>query len=120
MGEGEYKYAFEELVVLTAKTFQPELILVSCGFDAARGDPLGEYDVTINTYSYMTAELLSIAKVAIFFEGGYNVESLCEGTYTVITTLLGEKKPKLIETPPLAEGKKYVAECKQSISKYWF
>ena len=65
MGEGEYKHAFEELVVPIAKKFQPELILVSCGFDAARGDPLGEYDVSINTYSYMTAQLLPIATVAI-------------------------------------------------------
>ena len=120
MGEGEYKHAFEELVVPIAKKFQPELILVSCGFDAARGDPLGEYDVSINTYSYMTAQLLPIAKVAIFFEGGYKIENLCEGTYTVITTLLGEKEPELIETLPLAEGKKYVAECKENINKYWF
>ena len=120
MGYGEYKHAFEELVVPIVKKFQPELILVSCGFDAARCDPLGEYDVSINTYSYMTAQLLPIAKVAIFFEGGYKIENLCEGTYTVTTTLLGEKEPELIETLPSAEGKKYFAECKEDINKYMF
>ncbi|XP_066914319.1 LOW QUALITY PROTEIN: uncharacterized protein [Clytia hemisphaerica] len=120
MGETEYKYAFEELVLPIAQKFQPELILVSCGFDAARGDPLGEYDVTINTYSYMTSKLLPIAKTAIYFEGGYLVENLCEGTYAVITTLLGDKVPDEITGLPSDEGKKYVAECKDFIKKYWF
>jgi len=120
MGESEYKHAFEELVIPIAKRFQPELILISCGFDAAQGDPLGEYNVTINTYSYMTAQLLAIAKTAVYYEGAYNLDNLCEGTHTVITTLLGEKIAEEITAPPSEEGKKYVAECKECIKKYWF
>ncbi len=41
--------------------FSPELVLVSCGFDAAEGDPLGGYSVTPAGYSHMTHLLLSLA-----------------------------------------------------------
>ncbi len=41
--------------------FSPELVLVSCGFDAAEGDPLGGYSVTPAGYAYMTYLLQSLA-----------------------------------------------------------
>lgn len=41
--------------------FSPELVLVSAGFDAARGDPLGGYQVTPEGYAHLTHQLLSLA-----------------------------------------------------------
>lgn len=41
--------------------FAPELVLVSAGFDAARGDPLGGYQVTPECYAHLTHQLLSLA-----------------------------------------------------------
>lgn len=40
MGDAEYIAAFLQIVMPVAYEFAPELILVSAGFDAARGDPL--------------------------------------------------------------------------------
>ena len=42
MGDTEYALAFFNLVLPIAYDFNPELVLVSAGFDAARGDPLGK------------------------------------------------------------------------------
>ena len=42
--------------------FGPELVLVSCGFDAAEGDPLGGYSVTPAGYAHMTHLLMSLAQ----------------------------------------------------------
>ena len=42
--------------------FNPELVLVSCGFDAAQGDPLGGYSVTPAGYAHMTHMLMSLAE----------------------------------------------------------
>eukprot|EP00494_Astrolonche_serrata_P034389 UN34658 len=49
-GLGDYHYVegFERLFLPIIKERKPDLILVSAGFDSARGDPLGEEDVTQN------------------------------------------------------------------------
>lgn len=41
--------------------FNPGLVLVSAGFDAARGDPLGGYQVTPEGYAHLTHMLMSLA-----------------------------------------------------------
>ena len=41
MGDAEYIAAFQQIVMPIAYQFNPELILVSAGFDACIGDPLG-------------------------------------------------------------------------------
>ena len=50
--------------------YNPELVIISCGFDAARGDPLGHYDITPSGYAHMTHLLTSLAegKVVIALE----------------------------------------------------
>lgn len=55
-----------------AREFAPELVLVSAGFDAAVGDPLGEYLLTPAVYAHMTRLLCSLAngKVVFALEGG--------------------------------------------------
>ncbi len=39
-GDAEYRSAFEEVVEPTVRAFEPELVIVSAGFDAHRDDPL--------------------------------------------------------------------------------
>ena len=46
MGDAEYLAAFEEVLMPIARQFCPELVLISAGFDAAAGDPLGECCIT--------------------------------------------------------------------------
>ena len=41
MGDAEYMAAFTQVVMPVAYQFNPQLVLVAAGFDAARGDPLG-------------------------------------------------------------------------------
>jgi len=51
-------------------------VIISCGFDAARGDPLGHYDITPSGYAHMTHLLTSLAggKVIIALEVRYVVD----------------------------------------------
>ena len=58
LGAHEYKHAFNEVVLPIAKEFQPDLILVSCGFDAAIHDELGGSNLSPLAYYWMTRELL--------------------------------------------------------------
>lgn len=54
--------------------FDPDIVLVSAGFDAAAGHPppLGGYKVSAACFGHMTQQLLSLAegKVVLALEGG--------------------------------------------------
>ena len=42
MGDAEYAYAWDHLLLPLVRAWRPQAVLVSAGFDAAAGDPLGE------------------------------------------------------------------------------
>ena len=44
--DSEYVYAFERMIFPVLKKFDPELMIISAGFDSAKGDPLGDLGVT--------------------------------------------------------------------------
>jgi histone deacetylase 6 len=93
----DYAYAFEHCVMPACREFAPDLVYISAGFDAARGDPLGGCDVSPLGYGYMTKELVSLAegKVIIVLEGGYNLQSIAASTLGCLNVLLGGDPPPL-------------------------
>ncbi|KAG2455348.1 HDAC6 deacetylase, partial [Polypterus senegalus] len=97
MGDPEYIAAFQRVVMPIASEFDPELVLVSAGFDAARGDPLGGCLVTPECYAHMTHMLLGLAggQVLVVLEGGYNLSSISESMSMCTSVLLGDCLPDL-------------------------
>ena len=98
IGDKEYMYAWEQVLIPMAKSFQPDLIIVSCGFDSARGDPLGGFDLTPTCYGHMTRILQNLVeggKVVLALEGGYNLSSISASGAACVRALLGEKLPVL-------------------------
>ena len=76
-GDEEYRRAFTELVEPAVARFEPELVLVSAGFDAHEGDPLAEMRVSEGCFSELAARCAAMApRVAAVLEGGYEVETL--------------------------------------------
>jgi histone deacetylase 6 len=90
MGDAEYELAFQDVVMPVAREFDPQLVLVSAGFDAAEGDPLGGMKVSPNGYASMTKHLLTLAggKVAVSLEGGYNLDSISASASAVVGVLM--------------------------------
>ena len=78
MGDAEYVHAMDELIMPVATSFDPDIVLVSAGFDGARGDPLGGCDITPAGYAHMAHRLLALAggRMAVVLEGGYNLGSI--------------------------------------------
>ncbi|KAI3357946.1 hypothetical protein L3Q82_016322 [Scortum barcoo] len=111
MTDADYITAFQQLLLPVAHEFQPQLVLVSAGFDAAVGDPKGEMCVSPQCFHVLTHLLMSLAegRVILALEGGYNLQSTAEGTAACVRALLGGACPPL--TPPtapsdrLAEGR---------------
>lgn len=75
--------------------FQPQIILVSSGFDACIGHPhpLGGYELTPTCFSYMTNQLMKLAdgKVVLVLEGGYELNALAECGKACVNALLGRE-----------------------------
>jgi histone deacetylase 6 len=92
MGDAEYLAAFDRVLLPIAKTFRPELVLVSAGFDAAEGDLLGEMRITPQGFAAMTARLTGLAggRVVLALEGGYNLEAIAGSAAACLRVLLGE------------------------------
>ncbi|CAH9143895.1 unnamed protein product [Cuscuta epithymum] len=92
VGDNDYVFAFQNIVLPIASEFAPDFTIISAGFDAARGDPLGCCDVTPAGYALMTQMLspLSGGKLLVILEGGYNLRSISSSATSVIKVLLGE------------------------------
>ncbi|EYC09481.1 hypothetical protein Y032_0060g3139 [Ancylostoma ceylanicum] len=90
IGDDAYRAAFAKIVMPIAYEFAPELVLISSGFDAAAGDPLGECYVTADTYALMTYHLMSLAggRLITVLEGGYNLDSIAECASAVCETMV--------------------------------
>lgn len=123
MGDSDYIAAFQRVIMPIAYEFNPELVLVSAGFDAVIGDPIGHYNVTPEAYGYFTHWLSSLAngKIVLCLEGGYNVNSISHAMAMCTKALLGDPLPMLNTA-----GKAPNASCLETIhnvcsahSKYW-
>lgn len=121
MGDGEYMAAFEQIVMPIATEFDPDLVIVSAGFDAAVGDELGGCFVTPACYSQMTHMLMSLAngKMAVCLEGGYNLKAISRSALAVAKTLMGEP-PERIVLPPIHRTALHVLqEVRNHQAPYW-
>ncbi|XP_041975577.1 histone deacetylase 6 isoform X2 [Aricia agestis] len=92
MGDAEYMAAFTQIVLPIAYEYSPDLVIVSAGFDAAVGDPLGGCKVTPECFGRMTQLLRSLAggRVILCLEGGYNVTSVSYSMAMCTKALLGD------------------------------
>ncbi|KAL5340649.1 hypothetical protein BJX70DRAFT_360823 [Aspergillus crustosus] len=102
MGDGDYMYAFQQVVMPIAQEFDPDLVIIASGFDAAVGDELGGCFVTPACYAHMTHMLMTLAqgKVAVCLEGGYNFRSISKSALAVTKTLMGDPPDRLQSTSP--------------------
>jgi len=121
MGDAEYLAAFDRVLLPAARAFEPDLVLVSAGFDAAAGDLLGGMEITPAGYAAMTARLTALlpGRVVLALEGGYNLASISASAAACLRVLLGEEPPR--EEPwsvePIAD--RVLAEVVRAQAPFW-
>ena len=91
----------DRVAVPLAQEFAPQLVLISAGYDAHRGDPLGQCDVTDEGYAAMTRSMRWVganleAPVGCVLEGGYALDALGR---SVAATMAALQEPAPA-TPP--------------------
>ncbi|MFB6093803.1 MAG: histone deacetylase family protein [Halanaeroarchaeum sp.] len=95
-GDPAYDATMTEAVGPAIEAFDPDLFLVSAGFDAHRHDPISRMHVTPAGYSDLTQRVHSIARDAdaalgFVLEGGYGLDTLGDGVAAVNRVFEGER-----------------------------
>jgi len=89
-----YLRTVDELVAPLAARHAPDWVLVSCGFDAHRADPLTGLGLSAGDYGALATRMAQLAtrpgRVIVFLEGGYDLGALRDGTASTVTALAGE------------------------------
>jgi acetoin utilization deacetylase AcuC-like enzyme len=107
-GDAEYVGALQRLFTPVARAFRPDVLLVSCGFDAHRDDPLAAMEVSAEGFLAMSAIVRAAAdelcggRVVFALEGGYAPSGLAEGTAAVLEATLRVEALRVapLEMPP--------------------
>jgi acetoin utilization deacetylase AcuC-like enzyme len=76
-GDAEYERAFAEAVEPAIRAFEPDLLLISAGFDAHEADPLANIRLSDRAFEWMAERAASLApRIGAVLEGGYNFDTL--------------------------------------------
>ncbi|MHA7065155.1 histone deacetylase family protein [Azospirillum argentinense] len=93
-GTVEFRQAMERRILPALEEFQPELILISAGFDAHARDPLASLNFTGPDFEWATRKLVEAAdrlcdgRVVTVLEGGYDMVGLAEGCAAHLQALM--------------------------------
>jgi acetoin utilization deacetylase AcuC-like enzyme len=97
----------EHVVVPVARAYEPELILLSAGFDAHRADPLAECMLEVESFAQMALHVRALgdelgAPVGAVLEGGYDLDALAASVAATMEALAGGGAPASVEPGELA------------------
>ncbi|XP_048445588.1 LOW QUALITY PROTEIN: histone deacetylase 5-like [Pyrus x bretschneideri] len=121
-GDADYFAVWDHILVPVAKVFNPDLIMVSAGFDAAAGDPVGGCRVTPYGYAVMLKKLMSFAngKIVLALEGGYNLESIASSTLSCVEVLLDDNPIHgSSEAYPFESTWRVIQAVRRKLSAFW-
>ncbi len=94
-GDSQFRKAFERRVAPEIQRYAPELLILSAGFDAHTDDPLGNLELTDDSYAWVTRRCIELAdqicdgRVLSLMEGGYNLGVLERNVAAHVRLLAG-------------------------------
>jgi len=129
-GDADYGNIFQKFLKPIALEYQPQLVLVSAGFDTHGDDPLGGMEVTERGFARMTQILMEIAeataggKLAIILEGGYDVTAESRSVKEVLKELAQTSpcdKRDLLEKEAQESSRTegFILQLKEIQKRYW-
>ena len=125
-GDADLDRVFREVAVPVLAAYDPELILLSAGYDAHVDDPLGGMRVTTGGYATLTSRLRAVAertcrgRLAVVTEGGYDLaalEACLEGTLEVAAGALPGAIAPVEGTTAAAEAS--LAAVRPALRAFW-
>jgi acetoin utilization deacetylase AcuC-like enzyme len=93
-GGAAFREAFESVILPRLRSFQPELIVISAGFDAHQRDPLANLNLLEADFLWATQKIMEVAqasangRVVSMLEGGYDLEGLAKSAAAHVSGLM--------------------------------
>lgn len=125
----EFSAGFGKILLPILKQYHPQLILVSCGFDAHISDPIGALKLAtvdfrrLNGWVMEAAEDLCDSRLALVLEGGYDLRSLGEVSASLVEDLLqgGPRylTPEKAKTDPSPMVARMIEDLSRLLSGSW-
>ncbi|XP_009700647.1 PREDICTED: histone deacetylase 10, partial [Cariama cristata] len=122
MGNSDYLAAFFHVLLPMSFEFDPELVIVSSGYDSGIGDPEGQMNATPEVFAHLTHFLMQLAngKLCVILEGGYHLKSLSESVCMTVKTLLGDPVPQITgEMAPCLSAVESIQNVRAAHKPYW-
>jgi acetoin utilization deacetylase AcuC-like enzyme len=117
--EGLWLSLVEHIVLPAARAFEPQLVLVSAGFDAHRADPLAGCRLESSSFAEIARHVRDFAEqlgvpLGVVLEGGYEPRVLAESVRETLTALADEESPSAT-----ARDAPLVAHAAEQLRRYW-
>jgi acetoin utilization deacetylase AcuC-like enzyme len=113
-GEDVFCGLMEHVVLPAARRFDPDLVLVSAGFDAHEDDPVGGCALTESSYAELARQALTLGKpVGYVLEGGYDLDGLARSAAASMEALAAGGEPGSHPRGPLVE------QAAAAIGRHW-
>jgi acetoin utilization deacetylase AcuC-like enzyme len=119
-GEEEWLSLVEHVVIPAAREFEPELVLVSAGFDAHRRDPLASCMLETSSFAELALQVRVLAEgldapIGVVLEGGYDLEALSSSVVASLQAFSSDdgKEPRAAPRGPLVDA------AAETIGLYW-
>ncbi|XP_041965421.1 polyamine deacetylase HDAC10 isoform X1 [Alosa sapidissima] len=122
MTNSDYLSVFFHVLLPVAYEFNPELVLVSAGFDSAIGDPEGHMCATPEIFAHLTHLLMPLAggRLCTVLEGGYHLTSLAQSVCQTVQSLLGDPAPLLPSvSSPCDSALESLQNVRSAHQPYW-
>jgi acetoin utilization deacetylase AcuC-like enzyme len=93
-GAEKFRAAFEDSILPRLTTFQPELIVISAGFDAHYRDPLANLNLVEEDFAWATQKIMDVAdrcadgRIVSLLEGGYDLQALGNSAAAHVAALM--------------------------------
>jgi acetoin utilization deacetylase AcuC-like enzyme len=91
--DADWHYGLNELIIPAIKEYNPDIILLSAGYDGHMNDDISSQTLTDDGYISMSSILVKTAdevcdgKILVYLEGGYELRSLATGVYNMIKVM---------------------------------
>ena len=116
--DDDYLAVVEDALVPAIEAFDPDLLLISAGFDAHRHDPISRMRLSTEGYALLTDRMQSLADatdagLGFVLEGGYDLDTLSEGVSIVHETFDGRPPIEPTERDPDETTREVVADLRE-------
>ena len=123
--DADYERVYEAIVWPILKAFNPDLILISAGFDAYKDDPLAGMRLEAGCFGRLTARIVGIAdeccngRVVAVTEGGYHLKGIADSLHAVIAALDDDAVLSSVPGALAPRGEATIAAVKPRLARYW-